>query len=125
MDCEDQTHALFKKISDVIAKPIFLFNPAFSMEMLCREVGSNVKYVSVVINATYGKNFKTLINERRVREGARRLTEGEKYQSETVEAVALSLGYNSSTSFIIAFKRVMGMTPAVYKRLVQQRNRQL
>lgn len=33
-----------------------------------------------------------------------------------MQTIALSLGYNSATNFIIAFKKIIGMTPAVYKK---------
>lgn len=34
-----------------------------------------------------------------------------------MQTIALSLGYSSATSFIIAFKKIIGMTPAVYKNI--------
>ena len=51
----------------------------------------------------------TLLNERRVREAARQLSAPGPHNSATIQQLALSLGYSSSTSFIIAFKKVMGM----------------
>lgn len=34
-----------------------------------------------------------------------------------MQTIALSLGYNSATNFIIAFMKIIGMTPAVYKNI--------
>lgn len=34
-----------------------------------------------------------------------------------MQTIALSLGYNSATNFIIAFKKIIGMMPAVYKNI--------
>lgn len=119
----EHAQELLGKINSVLDDPYYIFNPDFNLDMLCKKVGSNTSYVSSVINDTYGKNFRTILNEKRVREGARRLTD-EVNRTRTVESIALSLGYSSSTLFIISFKRVMGMTPAVYKRMVRQRKEQ-
>lgn len=118
---QQQVDELLQRINRVMENTDRIFSPDFSMATLCREVGSNTKYVSMVINATYNKNFKTLLNERRVREAARQLSAPGPHNSATIQQLALSLGYSSSTSFIIAFKKVMGMTPTVYRRLANER----
>ena len=118
---QQQVDELLQRINRVMENTDRIFSPDFSMATLCREVGSNTKYVSMVINATYNKDFKTLLNERRVREAARQLSAPGPHNSATILQLALSLGYSSSTSFIIAFKKVMGMTPTVYRRLANER----
>lgn len=113
----EQADELIKRIADVIGNDEMVFDADFSLARLSLEVGSNTKYVSMVINETYKKNFKTLLNERRIREATRRLRSNEKYKDATMQTIALSLGYSSATSFIIAFKKIIGMTPAVYKNI--------
>ena len=112
-----QADELIKRISDVIGNDEMVFDSDFSLARLSQEVGSNTKYVSMVINETYKKNFKTLLNERRIREATRRLRSDGEYKDATMQTIALSLGYNSATNFIIAFKKIIGMTPAVYKNI--------
>ena len=112
-----QADELIKRISDVLGNDEMVFDSEFSLVRLSQEVGSNTKYVSMVINETYKKNFKTLLNERRIREATRRLRSNGKYKDATMQTIALSLGYSSATSFIIAFKKIIGMTPAVYKNI--------
>ena len=119
-----QAECLLGKISEVMKDPKFIFNPDFSLTMLCKEVGSNTKYVSMVINETYKKNFKTLLNEKRVREATRRMLDDENYEGATIQTIALSVGYSSSTSFILAFKKIKGMTPAVYKSIKNSKGSQ-
>jgi AraC-like DNA-binding protein len=81
-------------------------------------VNSNTKYVSQIINETYDKNFRTYINEYRVKEARKRLME-EKYGNYTIQGIAESVGYKSSTNFILAFKKTTGITPSLYQKLVK------
>ena len=92
----------------------------FSLQMLADMVESNTKYVSWIINDTYKKNFKTLLNEHRIREACRRLADTEHYGNMTIQAIYEELGYNSAASFIQSFKKVNGITPSMYQKLRQQ-----
>ncbi len=108
-----QSCEMQNRINAVIENPEFIFSPDFSLSVLCQKVGSNRTYVSTAINDFYGKSFPMLLNERRVREGCRLLTESKL----TVSEISHNLGYSTPTRFISAFKNIMGMTPAVYRRL--------
>lgn len=108
---------MVKKITEVFEDTETISNPAFNLNMLVTKVESNNTYVSWVINEIYGKSFKSLLNEYRVREAARRLTDTEKYGNLTIQAVYETVGYNSASNFIKAFKTVMGMTPSAYQKL--------
>lgn len=114
---QDKAEDLLRKINNVLDTPELVFSPDFNLDVLSAQVGSNTKYVSVVINETYGKNFKTILNERRIREAIHLLTEDDQYKNSTMMTIALAVGYKSATNFIAAFKRITGMTPAVYKNL--------
>ncbi len=107
---------LLERINAALDDIELISRPNFSLTELCREVGSNSKYVSAIINEAYGKNFRTILNERRIREATRRLTDTANYGDCSIADIADSLGYNSATVFINAFKKVIGMTPAVYRR---------
>lgn len=111
-----QTEKLLEKITLVMENPQLVFDSDFSFDVLCREVGSNSKYVSIVLNNAYKKNFKTLLNERRVQEATARLSKEEC----TIQDLAINLGYSNATSFIVAFKKIIGMTPAVYRKLIKK-----
>lgn len=73
----------------------------------------------MVINETYGKNFKTYLNEFRIREACRRLTDTEHYGNMTIQAIYQELGYKTAASFINAFRKVNGVTPSQYQKLSQ------
>lgn len=117
-----QTEVLLAAIVQVLEDRNAICDPAFSLQSLATRVGSNTRYVSWAINASYGKTFKTLLNEYRIREAARRLTDRQHYGHLTIAAIAEQLGYKSPTSFNTAFKRIFGMTPAAYQRLADTSN---
>jgi len=93
-------------------------NSEFNLNMLAKMVNSNTRYVSQIINDTYDKNFRTFINEYRVKEARKRLMD-EKYVNNTIQSIAESVGYKSSTNFILAFKKGTGITPSLYQKMAQ------
>lgn len=118
---DDQIEILLTRIRKALKDKSLLFNPDFSLNMLAQAVKSNTKYVSWVINQTYNKNFKTILNELRIQEASKMLDDFENYGSYTIQAITECVGYKSATSFIIAFKKMVGMTPSVYQKLAKER----
>ncbi len=80
---------------------------------------SNTKYVSAVINESYSKNFKTFLAEYRIRYASKLLTDSEHYGHLTLAAIGAAVGYSSQNNFTLAFKKIIGVTPSVYKRLAE------
>lgn len=116
---EEQMEILLQRINRVMDDKSLVFDPDFSLTALAQHVKSNTKYVSHVINEIYGHNFKTMLNQMRVREASKRLADSEHYGSYTIQAIGEGVGFRSSNSFINSFKRIVGMTPAVYQKLVR------
>lgn len=114
---DGQVRLLLGKITRMFDDVAVITDPDFSLVSLARRVGSNTRYVSWVINNSYGKNFKTLLNECRVREACRRLRDDEHYGNITIQGIYESLGYRNASSFNRAFRQVMGMPPSVYQKL--------
>ena len=114
---EELRNRLLNSISAILEDVSVISNSDFNLSMLAEMADSNTKYVSSIINDVYGKNFKTVLNEYRIREACRRLTDKDHYSNMTIQAIYEELGYNSAASFIQAFKKVNGMTPSVYQKL--------
>ncbi len=108
---------LLCQINDVMDRIETVTNPDFSLQMLADMVGSNTTYVSRVINNTYHKNFKTLLNERRVREACRKLKDPGHCANFTIQTIYEEVGYKTASSFIRAFKKMYNMTPSEYQKL--------
>lgn len=127
---EDDAHdvQLFKEIQDkLLCKIISVFedisiisDPDFSLSIMANKIGSNTKYVSMVINRTYNKNFKTLLNEYRIKEACRRMHNAE-YNRFTIKAISDEVGFRNTASFIRCFKNTMGMPPSTYQKLSKEK----
>jgi len=113
---------LQQKISSVLEQTDVICDPEFSANQLARMAGSNSTYVSRVVNEMYGKNFRTVLNECRVRESMRRLADADAYGNYTIKAIAESVGYKSQSNFIAAFKKYTGITPSLYSKMANKRN---
>lgn len=113
---DENKNRLLNSVIEVMNNVEYISKPDFGLNTLAEAVGSNTRYVSWVINDTYGKNFKTLLNECRIKEACRRLLDTEHYGNMTIQAIYEEVGYSNNVSFIRAFKRVNGMTPSEYQR---------
>jgi AraC-like DNA-binding protein len=79
-------------------------------------------HLTQVINETLYKNFYTFINEYRVEEVKKMLTDPE-YQKYTLTSIAFEAGFNSKSSFNSVFKDLVGKTPTQFREennLLQQ-----
>ncbi len=112
----EQKARLLKDIDEVMSDTRFISDPEFNLNKLAKLVESNTKYVSQVINETYNKNFKTYLNEFRIQEASRRMLDPQ-YNNLTISAIGEMVGFNSHNTFIVAFKKIVGMTPSVYQKL--------
>ncbi len=80
------------------------------------------KYVSQVVNEYYGKSFKQVLNEQRVREACRQLNDTEQFGHLTIEAIAANLGFNSRSNFTVTFKRITGISPSVFLKMAKDKS---
>lgn len=118
---QTQIDELLQKVSAVMGDVDVISRGDFTLVALAQMVGSNTRYVSWVINNTYHKNFKTLLNEYRIREVCRRMEDKANFGHLTIQALSNSLGYSSPSNFLRAFKNVNGMTPSMYQKLISEK----
>ena len=111
---------LLKRIAYVMEETKDFCRQDFSLDTLAGLVESNSRYVSQVINDTYGKNFRAYLNEYRIREARLRLMDTAAYGHYTIKAIAESVGYKSHTNFINIFKDITGITPSIYQRIAKE-----
>jgi len=82
---------------------------------LAKILNCSVNHLSQVINAGFGVSFFDFLNNYRIDEatcllGLRQDSAG------TVLSLALEVGFNSTSTFYVAFKKVTGKTPAQYRK---------
>ena len=110
---------LLQRLCGIMESNTEIYDDGFTLDQLASLVGSNPNYVSQVINEKKGCNFNAFVNEYRIKEACRRLTDTEHYGVLTIEAIGQSLGFKSRTNFTAIFKRFTGMTPTAYQRMAR------
>lgn len=118
---ERQKKSLLQAINKVMEDTDEFCNSNFGIDRLVELIGSNSSYISQAINESYNVNFRTYINEYRIREAQIRLMNTEKYGHYTIKAIAESVGYKSQNNFIETFKKITGMTPSVYQKMANKK----
>lgn len=119
---DEQKRSIHNKILNAMEDTSLFCDSDFSLEKLASIIGSNSKYVSQIINETYNKNFRTFLNEYRIKEASIRLSDKEKYANYTIKAIGESLGYKSQANFIDSFKKITGITPSMFQRMVEEKD---
>lgn len=105
---------LLENINKLMDDPNIFCNMNFNLEKLSKMVNSNTNYVSAVINNTYNYNFRTFLNNHRIKEAQKRLKDPV-WKKYTINAIAESLGYKSPNTFITLFKKITGITPSAFQ----------
>lgn len=118
---QESKDRLFNQIKRVMDDMSIICKPDFSLQQLADLVGSNYKYVSQVLNECYGKSFKQVLNEQRVREACRMFNDTERYGNLTIEAIAANLGFNSRSNFTVTFKRITGISPSDFMKMAKEK----
>lgn len=105
---------LLARVIDYMETSDKFLDPEFSLSQLAKDVNSNTKYVSQVINERTGNTFRVFINEYRIKIAQKRIIDYNAWGHLTIKSIGESVGFKSPANFIAAFKKVTGMTPSVY-----------
>ena len=116
---DDLQHELLDRILIFMEDTSIICDTEFSIEKLAALLGSNQRYVSQVINNGLKKNFRSFLNNYRIREAQRLFSELDvtKY---TIESIALQVGFKSPSAFRNAFKEITGVSPNFYLKALQE-----
>jgi AraC-like DNA-binding protein len=106
----NQTKELLKKrFLELLFRDKFYLSPDLRITTLCTKLNTNQTSLSSIINSDFGESFNTFINRHRIEHACRLLRHPNKNHS--LDTIARVSGYESTTSFIKAFKTVKGLTP--------------
>ncbi|WP_233350659.1 helix-turn-helix domain-containing protein [Maricaulis maris] len=89
-------------------------NSDLSLTQLSKCIGVQAPYVSQTLTQEIGSTFYDFIAQARVRAAMEMLADPD--SSESVLSVALTVGFNTKSTFNAAFKRVSGTTPTEWRR---------
>ncbi len=112
---EQQLRSFMGRLAALMRREHGYLDPELTLPRLAQQMGCSVNHLSQVINAGFGMSFYDYINRCRVDEAARLLgsTQGD---TQSILDIALSVGFNSSSTFYSAFKKFTGRTPAQYRQ---------
>ncbi|MDC6391123.1 AraC family transcriptional regulator [Maribacter sp. PR1] len=85
-----------------------------SLITLASSIEVNPKALSYVINEHMHKNFNQYINDWRIEEVKKRLND-KKYSNLKMLTIAFDCGFNSKSTFNLAFKKATGLSPSEYR----------
>jgi YesN/AraC family two-component response regulator len=113
---------LFDKILNLVVAEKKYRDPEFSAKELAKELNTNTRYISAVINSRFKMNFSCLLNEYRIKEALHRMVD-RRYANETIEEISAAVGFSNRQSFYAAFYRIMGETPNSYRKKHNAKNK--
>jgi len=87
-------------------------NPDLTLNDVCRALGSNRTYVSVMISHSLKMSFKQVLAKLRI-EHAKRLLKADK--SLTMDDIAEQSGFITASQFVRKFKSLTGITPGAWR----------
>lgn len=106
--------AVLRRLVEAMEEDRVYLNSHLSLPELAANLGCSVNHLSQAINEGHGLGFFDYINRYRIRDARALLT----LPDDTAPAildVALSVGFNSASTFYAAFKRITGKTPARFR----------
>ena len=98
----------------MVERQLYL-DPDLSLPKLADYLDTTVNHVSQTINAGLQTNFFDYVNQKRV-EAAIKLMQSDTRSREAILDIALEVGFNSTSTFYSAFRKVTGQTPGSYRR---------
>ena len=110
---------LLNKILLVMEDTTVICDAEFSINKLAKMVQSNYLYVSDVINDLIKKNFRSFLNEYRIKE-AQRIFSAPDTKKYTIESIAQQVGFKSPNAFRKAFKDINGVNPLFYIKMMKE-----
>lgn len=104
-----------RKIIQVMDDEKPFLNDSFTLKQLSHRISLPVYLTSHVVNKGFHTNFSDFINSRRIDEAKYKLGSSA-YQNIKISELAHQCGFNSVSSFNVAFKKHTGTTPSRFKK---------
>lgn len=105
---------IYDRLCDLLDNECVYKDPQLDREMLAERLDTNRTYLSQIIKEHTGKNLTSLINQYRVDEALRILSD-ERKNNCSLEQLSADLGFMSKLTFFRVFKNIVGMSPHQYR----------
>jgi AraC-like DNA-binding protein len=107
-------YLLMQKVYELLEREKLYMNTDLSIDILARHANTNVKYLSLAINNIAHVNFKTFINQYRIKEAILLIKNMPPGQS--FDEIADLCGFSDRSTFYRSFKKETNFTPLIFKR---------
>lgn len=107
---------LYDKILAIVVAGRKYRDPEYSARQLAKDLNTNPRYLSAVINSRFGQNYSCLVNEFRIRDAQHLLTD-KRYKDMTMEEIGAAVGFSNRQSFYAAFFKYKGMAPHQFRSM--------
>lgn len=114
-EAEADDVAMMEAIARLIEEEKIYRDPELSSGSLATRLGVSRNAISKAINSTQQKNFAAFINDYRIRESIRLLSDPANDKL-TTDAIATDAGFNSRETFYRTFKARTGITPTLFRK---------
>lgn len=109
----DDAQLMLQRLERAMIEKGVYRNPNLKLHDLAFEINVPAHQLSQLLNDSLGKGFTVYVNEYRIDEACRILSTTDNL---TIEAIGEEVGFNSKSTFFSAFKKLKGMTPAMYQQ---------
>ena len=114
---EEQSNDIFSSVLGIMGDEQQYKNPDLTLKSLSQRLKVTTQVLSMVVNQKSQQNFNSFINGYRIKESLRLFNE-QKFDNQTIAAIAFEVGFNSISSFNTAFKKQTGKTPLTFRNEV-------
>lgn len=106
---------LYDKILKIIVVQKKYRDPDYSAKDMAKELKTNTRYLSAVVNSRFGMNLSELKNQYRVTDALHLLTD-KRYKDMNIEEIGTMVGFANRQSFYAAFYKNVGRSPHSYRK---------
>lgn len=106
---------LYDRILNIVVVQKKYKDPNYSAKDLAKELKTNTRYLSAVVNSRFGMNYSCLLNEYRIKDALHMLVD-KRYADKNVEEISAMVGFANRQSFYAAFYKNVGETPNGYRK---------
>ncbi|MBS7372258.1 MAG: helix-turn-helix domain-containing protein [Paraprevotella sp.] len=89
-------------------------DPEYSAQKLAKELDTNSRYISAVINLRFQDNYSQMVNEFRIKD-AMYMLKDKHCMRMSMEDIASQVGFSNRQSFYAAFYKRTGCTPRDFR----------
>lgn len=111
---DSKASALYNRLCRMMEEEKIFTDCDLTRDSLAERLETNRTYLTQIINDKTGKTFTQFINEYRIKEAIKILTDNSD-KNYPLKALCSDVGFSSMTTFYKVFQNAVGMTPTVFK----------